>query len=516
MHYTKILILVVICLVAFSIAKWSMASGIGVNSDSVTYLSAAERPTLLPVDRIMAGDGLSLKPSYRRLTHFPPVYPLLLSLTGSLGGDNLNVAKWVNSCLYGVNGVLLGLIILLATRGSILAMTFGSLMYLASSDLLMIYTYAWSEPTFFLFVLLSVFLLALHITRPRLALLIGSALTLSLAMMTRYAGLFFLPPMLLAIIVFGPQSLKKRVRDGSIFVALGISLSFFWTVANKMSGNAAISRSFTLRSIRDSHIRELLLSLLSFFLSGHFHFRLVLICLCCGLILSTTALLVLKHRRSRERTVDQITVIQISSIFFSVTYFLLLIAYNVFVVPPTGFDGRNMSPVYLFAIVVLVCSAYSAGQFVRHPGVKIAPFVILAWLIIPNMVSAISFARERHKDGAGYTTHAWALSEGIEYARALSKRRVVYSNGIDVIYHLTHQETERIPAKVDPLSLKTNPNFEREMGELYNEIVGGRGVLIYFEKITWLDWNPSKEELEEVYKLPVIARLDDAIVFGTE
>jgi len=187
-------------------------------------------------------------------------------------------------------------------------------------------------------------------------------------------------------------------------------------------------------------------------------------------------------------------------------------------VPPSAFDVRTLSPVYLFAIVLLVCSAYNFGQFVRHPAAKVTPFVLLAALVIPNLVNAISFARERSLDGAGYTTHAWTHSPGIEYARVLSKQRVVYSNGVDVIYLLTHQETERIPAKSDPLSLRSNPNFQGEMSALHAELVAGRAVLIYFTYFdeSWLPWNPSKEELEKAYNFPVRARLDDAVVFGTE
>jgi hypothetical protein len=89
-----LLVLIIASITGGVIARWCMASGVGVNPDSVIYLSAAES--------VIAGEGLKpiafhYSPKIaggQTLVSFPPTYPLLLSLSGRLSVDTLNGAKW--------------------------------------------------------------------------------------------------------------------------------------------------------------------------------------------------------------------------------------------------------------------------------------------------------------------------------------------------------------------------------------------------------------------------------------
>ncbi|MGH9874220.1 MAG: hypothetical protein ACRD9S_17350 [Pyrinomonadaceae bacterium] len=65
----SLLLLILVPLIAVSVAWWCMASGIGVSPDSVIYLSAA--------DSLLAGEGLKAI-AY----HFTPTIPIGKPLVG--------------------------------------------------------------------------------------------------------------------------------------------------------------------------------------------------------------------------------------------------------------------------------------------------------------------------------------------------------------------------------------------------------------------------------------------------
>jgi|SRR6266850_4898217 len=108
----------------------------------------------------------------------------------------------------------------------------------------------------------------------------------------------------------------------------------------------------------------------------------------------------------------------------------------------------------------------------------------------------------------------WTGSESIACLRTLSPERTTYSNGIDAIYFLTKRETQRIPARFDPTGAKTNVDFEREINAMRNDVTQNRAVVVYLDKITWRWYLPSRDQLENVYKLPVLVRFEDGVVYG--
>ena len=47
-----------------------------------------------------------------------------------------------------------------------------------------------------------------------------------------------------------------------------------------------------------------------------------------------------------------------------------------------------------------------------------------------------------------------------------------------------------------------------------NELMQNGALVVYLDKITWRWYLPSKDELENVYKLPVLVRLEDGVIYG--
>ena len=137
----------------FSTWNW----GVGVSHDSIFYISAAEN--------FLEGNGISrigggnvAKP----LTHFPPLYPLSLSSLGYFIGLR-EAADWSAAVLFGINAVLIAVIIYVGTK-SLWAGLSGGLLGVISPLLLNIHFEAMSEPLYLASTLTSLLLLACYLS----------------------------------------------------------------------------------------------------------------------------------------------------------------------------------------------------------------------------------------------------------------------------------------------------------------------------------------------------------------
>jgi len=123
---------------------------------------------------------------------------------------------------------------------------------------------------------------------------------------------------------------------------------------------------------------------------------------------------------------------------------------------------------------------------------------------------------QRHDNGSGYASREWSESATVDFLKRSNDGRIIYSNGVDVIAFLTGKDALRLPAKIDPVSWQVNQDFDRQMEAMKIEVAQQRAVIVYFDRIQWRYYLPSREELEQSYKLPVMQQLGDGVVFGSQ
>ncbi len=511
----KVLLLVLAAVAGAGIAWWCMASGVGVSPDSVIYLSAA--------DSFAAGSGLKPiafhyspeVPGGEPLVSFPPVYPLLLSLSSIPNINRLSGVRALHSLLFAANIFLVGLIVYLATARSLLAALAGVLLFVSSPPILEIYTMAWSEPPFILFILLAALLLMRHLATRNYLLLLGASLAAGLAITTRYAGLTILPPMIITVFFLNEAPLKTRIRECLIIAGIGICPLALWLLRNRMVSGSAANRSLAFHPLKHSDLNEMGNALVAFWVPFSASAYLKIIFLFFGACLVLTGIvLAFKSRRSEHS--EKINGEVMFAAVFITTYLLFLWAYNSFMDPAVDLSTRVLSPIYAPAIILVICVAYKLSRLgTRVPLWRGFLFLSFA-LIAMNAKHAASFAAARHNDGSGFGSRAWAGSKTIAYLKNSSEVRTTYSNGIDAVYFLTKKEALRIPAKIDPTTGKSNLDFEREINSMRFELRHNRAVLVYLDKITWRWYLPTKDELNNVYKLPILSQLDDGTIYGIE
>ena len=124
---------------------------IGVSPDTIIYIKVARN--------IISGQGLNIAAG-EPLTHYPPLYPAFLALSGLMGFDPLDGARWLHAFLAAANVLLIATIIYRETNGSIMASAFGALFMISSLPMLFIHQQALSETLYIMLTLSGFFILA--------------------------------------------------------------------------------------------------------------------------------------------------------------------------------------------------------------------------------------------------------------------------------------------------------------------------------------------------------------------
>jgi hypothetical protein len=125
--------------------------GLGVTTDSVTYVAEARH--------VLDGEGLLVPAGLHEIYgpvatdadlvltgHFPPLYPVVLALTGA-ARDPVRSGRWLNAVLLGVSAVLVALLVL-HHRRSRWAAVGAAACFVLSPITLRVHSMVWSESLF--------------------------------------------------------------------------------------------------------------------------------------------------------------------------------------------------------------------------------------------------------------------------------------------------------------------------------------------------------------------------------
>ena len=198
------------------------------------------------------------------------------------------------------------------------------------------------------------------------------------------------------------------------------------------------------------------------------------------------------------------------------TYVIFIVVYNSLAYPLVDFGPRVALPVYVFGMILF----FSLVEWATAVGKR----RVLFWCVVfssfvlfsANVRPAAYWMSYRHREGEGFTSRVWRDSETVKFLKAIPSQIPISSNAADACYFFTNREVSRLPAKYDPTSAHVNMDFERQLTALRDDLNNNHALVIYFDKITWRWYLPNRNELEETYKLPVVTRLADGVVYGAQ
>ena len=231
-HRITLLLAALSALGTFLVLVRGSTYGVGVTPDSVTYISTARN--LLTGNGFINWDGSSY-------TIFPPLFPLLLALTGIFGPDPADTAGYVNA-------FLCGLAIFLSSRWlwqhlrarpaptsrtlQTYLLLWAAVVLILSPPLLRVASFAWSEPLFILLTISALFTFNTFLDTGKRASLVLAAIFTSLACLTRYVGITIPATLLLLLLLRKGDTPSKKATDTVIYALIAGTPLSIWLLRN--------------------------------------------------------------------------------------------------------------------------------------------------------------------------------------------------------------------------------------------------------------------------------------------
>lgn len=485
---------------------YSTPWGIGVSTDSVTYLMAARN--------LLAGNGLSLwagNLNLQPLTHFPPFYPLLLAGMASLGIDPLVGARGLGAVLFAANIASIGIILRRCATGSPWTAVIGAFLATSAPFMLELHSMLWTEPLFIFLGLWGLVILSQHLRQPRLATLIGSALLVGLAWLDRYIGIALVFTGLVGLLWLGRKPFRGRLLDGLAFALLSSLPVVIWLVRNELVAGKGTDRQWAVHPLSLAQLKTALLVFSTWLVpQGLSNLgRQALLLLVALLILGLGAYL------WRRRQLDKLDGHPVFLPFTFIGVYLAFLGLSIsFLDAQIPLESRLLSPLWvagcLAALYLVDWLAFrvQAGWTVKL--IALGSLLVVCGLYLQNGLYRVVQIR---RQGLGYASPVWIGSDLVARVRLLPQDAPLYTNAPEVIYFFTGRRASPLPYIYNPNSLLPNPAFEHDIQGMQAELSAERGALVFFNALKDRSYFPSEEQLKAEMPLRLWSIAQDGTIY---
>jgi hypothetical protein len=450
------LALLVLSLIAIIAVIYSTPHGAGGIWDSVTYIGTARN--------LASGSGFYVAAELPRLafTHWPPLYPLLLSLPAHWGVDPVYSARWINAAAWVCTIVLTGLIAWTYCEQAYFIGFAAASLILFSSDMVQMNAQALSEPVFIALMMASLLSLLRY---PRSGLL-GTALLMGAALFTRYAGGFLIAGAILALAFARRKSFPWLAASASL--AIAVLPTALWTLYNVARTGMPVGqdRHILYHPMGLRHVRDLLNTMSAWFIptSPSEPLRLILFALLVGLVIGT---MVCGYRKRRNDEFAAPLRLAKVSLFFSVLYIAYLFFTMSFVDANTPADRRLLSPIYPLAVLMLAaCLCLALKMFGSQSVLFRIVSTVCLLIAMSNAARFVHRVDDFRRNGVGFQTAQWQYPGIFSYVQSLPDNVTLYTDNPELMYFWTGRPSHYLPVKFSTISTLTNPQFDSEMREM--------------------------------------------------
>jgi len=311
-------------------------------SDSAAYVSSARS--------LIAGLGLGYTGptgQFELLTHFPPLFPVLLASGGLIGVDPLVMARWLNIAAFAVVIFSTGWWIR-RLSGSLLLAIGGQTLFLFSIVPLRVFSGAMSEPVCIVTGTLGLFLLIGYLEQQRRRDLFTSALLINLSFITRYIGVAYLLAALICILLLLRAPWLQRIKLSFIYGLTASLPMIVWLIFAFIQTQTVGARTLQAGSSLWSSVHDyftLALPVLAAWVPYSSRFNWILspvgkLVVILVVILIAAVATWLKFRRSEPRPGRNDLILSLVFWIFIVIYFFALLLSFVFSNPAPNIDDR--------------------------------------------------------------------------------------------------------------------------------------------------------------------------------
>jgi hypothetical protein len=460
------LLLGLIAAFAVWLLLYSTPEGLGLNDDSVAYVSGARG--------MLSGEG------YRELwlvskgplTHFPPGYSGMLAVIGFVSRlDPIRVARMMNALFFGGNAFLLGLLCWRVTKSQI-ASTLLAALFVAAPAFLKIHSNAMSEPQYIFLTLVTILLFDIYFERGEIRWLIAAGVVVSLAYLTRYAALALIATIFFSLFILHADW-RTRTSRAVIFLFSALPLMLAWSIRNKLIGGTLTNRSpgwhpITADSVTTG-LREFSLFITPYEpwrqalnkIPGFYFNILVLV----GAVLLIWILIAGLRRFFQPKTAPQPPLIPFVNGLYILGYFSSLVVTMTVFDPATKFQLRILAPLF----VSLLFLAVAAGVWLarKRPALRAMLALLALFFLGLFAYGQNQTARELSRGGQLYASYRWYDSKILALVRKLPPDVTVHTNQPEAVYLYTGRACALLPG-------------EDSMAETQRQVLQGRAVIVLF------------------------------------
>lgn len=445
------------------------AHGIGLTKDSFTYLGMART--------LADGHGYAKPfgtPGLPAETHFPPLYPTLLAIGNLIGVSVLRWASWINALAFAAAIMLVAAMVYDLSR-STLGAVLGAALTLTFVPILGIYMRLWSEPTFLVWEVLALWMLARYNARGRRRDLVVAGIAAALGALTRYAGFSLVPAGLILLLLATGRPIRRRLVDCAVYAAISAVPIGIWIIRNLHDAGTATDRNVAYRQIHSDRVHQAhvtvsgWIDVLRLSPGGLWWLAAVLV-----IALAAAAYWFRDFDGFRHDAAWGFA----AAIVFMAVYIGFLWASVAFADPNVHFSDRILSPLLMGLILSLVM----AGQlgWSRSP----ARYVVPGLLAVAAVVVVLHAGRlERHAVHAATASRdpfyvRWRASPLVAAIKALPPHTTIYSNLPGPIFVVTGRHALGVPDPRLAHSPASNPRYDAQIAELKQDLQQDHGVVV--------------------------------------
>jgi 4-amino-4-deoxy-L-arabinose transferase-like glycosyltransferase len=461
--------------------------GIGVEYDSVIYWSAAEN--------LLAGRGLGRvdgSGEFIPLTHYPPLYPLVLAAAAqAISIPVTAAARAVSAGLFGVNLALIERIVRGLGPGRETSIG-ASLVCLLAPTVLDRHLWLMSEPLYFTWLLLALVGLARALDEAGVRWVAASAAATGLAILTRYAGISLLATGVSVLLALRIRPLGDRLRSSVLFALLAGALPMLWQVRNLLitgtpSNRVLLFHPPTLERLREGGSTVAAWLPISV-VSAELRFAAV-----AALALWACVALIRRAGGGREASESPAWRLATLSAIHASVYLGFLGVSLTFFDAATRLSDRILSPLFLSA-VLMAASLLVLQRAMRSRAVR---FAALGGVVLLSLgYASLSASRVvASRQGLGFVSPSWRESETIALVRGLPAGLRLYSNEAFPIYFLTGRLVSWVPERVDPVKGAERVGYRDQLAAMRAKVAAGSAALILVHPESLRPELPALEEL---------------------
>jgi 4-amino-4-deoxy-L-arabinose transferase-like glycosyltransferase len=489
------------CTLVWANTRW----GVGLRGDSYAYISGARNlADGLGYSRISGGG--EVKP----ITHFPPLFSLLLAAPELAGVDAVDAARALVLLLAGLNTLWIGAFgWRLAARpwvGLAAAILFG-----LNPLVVDLHSWAMAEPLFLFLTFATLWMLTGldgHV-RFRRALLAGTLA--GLAFLTRYVGAAGILTGLSVLVAYA--AVRRAQAAAPLGFLLGSVLPVAaWVGRNWIVAGTTTNRTLVWHPIESARWGEAADTFAAWvlpetILGPQTAWPWIGALLGFGCLVATVLAVLLRRRSTGASDAGFVRVLSA----YALVYVAVLLGNLLFLDSSTPLNSRILVPV--LAVLTPLLVVWSGEVLGGRPALASATIAIAVFAAVGGFaLDSRVLLEQGWSRGWGFSNRAWQLSQVLPAVRSLPEV-ILYTNEPDLVYFQTGRPSYIIFGATDPVTGRKREGYDGWLEQAHQRLAAGGAALVLIKPDDQLASPEDRDMIEALSAgLVVTGRYEDGVI----